>query len=116
MNLTVAIGKSIRYYRLLKGIKLETLAKQIEVSKATMSQIENGQVEITISRIEKIARALDIQYATLVTVSQIDIAKPAGQNNPETMLNTHFSIDKAIMERVLTLAEEVVKLKTNFRL
>ncbi|PVD52152.1 hypothetical protein DC498_10500 [Terrimonas sp.] len=112
MNLTAAIGKSIRHYRLLKSIKLETLAKQIEVSKATMSQIENGQVEITISRIEKIAKALEVEYTTLITVKNGNIKilnKPLDQESADYNLN----VDKTIIEKILNLTEEVMKLKTN---
>lgn len=111
MNLTAAIGKSIRHYRLLKSVKLETLAKQIEVSKATMSQMENGQVEITISRIEKIAKVLDIEYTALVTAKTGNITmlnKPVNNEITGYSLN----VDKTIIEKLLSLTEEMMKLKS----
>ncbi|MFT3945879.1 MAG: helix-turn-helix transcriptional regulator [Agriterribacter sp.] len=114
MNLTAAIGKNIRYYRLLKSLKLETLAKQIEISKATMSQIENGQVEITISRIEKIAKVLDIEYTALITIKSGSITilnKPLNQEPAGYNLN----VDKTIIEKLLSLTEEMMKLNTKLK-
>lgn len=103
MDITTAIGKNIRQYRQQKCLKLEILAKEICVSKATMSQIENGHTEITVRRIEKIARALDVEYNTLVTVNT---------NEPSALsFPLGNSIDMKILEKVLHFTEEVLRLK-----
>lgn len=109
MNITTVISKNIRLYRQLKGLKLETLADEICISKATMSQIENGHVEITISRIEKIAKVLGVEYNLLVM-------EKFENNILSTLLytdgsnNSNNNVDVIIMQKVLELTKEVIRL------
>ena len=110
MNLTAAIGKNIKQYRLLKGLKLETLAREIHISKATMSQIENGLVEITISRLEKIAKALEVEYTTLIAVKSGNIMLLNRLAHNETT-GYNLNVDKTIIEKLLNLTEEMMKLQ-----
>ncbi|MCC6289165.1 MAG: helix-turn-helix transcriptional regulator [Chitinophagaceae bacterium] len=108
MDITTTIGKNIRQYRLQRGLKLETLAKEIAVSKATMSQIENGQAEITVRRIEKIAKVLEVEYNLLVTARVINM-KPDMQYTAD---NTAYTTDIVLMEKILHLSEEILRLRS----
>lgn len=44
----------------MKNITLETLAKDLGVSKAAMSQLENGHTEITMNKIHTISQILKV--------------------------------------------------------
>jgi transcriptional regulator with XRE-family HTH domain len=59
-NTTALIGNNIRQWRELRNLKSEALAKQIGVSRVTLSSIENGKIDISISRLERIALVLRI--------------------------------------------------------
>lgn len=59
-NLSTELGFKFRSLREKLGIKQEDLAVQIGISQATLSKIENGDVEVTLSRIEKLCNALGI--------------------------------------------------------
>jgi transcriptional regulator with XRE-family HTH domain len=98
MDLTKLIGQNIRKARLEKGVKLETLAKSIRVDKSTMSKIENGQSEITISRLEKIANALQIDYNILLL--------------NDSLLNTYKEgyEEKNLFKRILDLSEKIIEI------
>ncbi|MET0189063.1 MAG: TetR family transcriptional regulator [Pseudonocardia sediminis] len=70
------LGSRIRAARLARGLSLRGLAATLYVSPATLSQIENGNTGLSVSRLDRIAEALDL------TVPQIyDVAvgaDPAG--------------------------------------
>lgn len=67
MNFEQMIGDNIRIKREEKSIKLEALARHLGLSKARMSQIEHGECkELTISRIQKIADYLDVNFLEIV--------------------------------------------------
>lgn len=70
------LGPRIRAARLARGMSLRGLAATLYVSPATLSQIENGNTGLSVSRLGRIAEALDL------TVPQIyDVAvgaDPAG--------------------------------------
>lgn len=58
MKANERIGQHIRMWRMLNGIKLEVLARQLGMSKASLSQIENGKRDLTLSKVEVIAAAM----------------------------------------------------------
>ena len=59
------IGINIRKWRELKGIKQEQLANQLGVTIAALSNIENDKTDISLHRIEDIARCLDLEVMKL---------------------------------------------------
>ena len=59
------IGINIRKWRELKGIKQEQLANQLGITKAALSNIENDKTDISLHRIEDIARCLDFAVMKL---------------------------------------------------
>lgn len=58
-------GNNIRKWRLIKGMKQEDLAEQIEISLVALSKIENGKTNIPLSRLFDIAIALGIHIQLL---------------------------------------------------
>lgn len=59
-SMVVELGFKVRQLREKKGIKQEELAIQIGISQATLSKIENGQLEVTLRRVETICQALEV--------------------------------------------------------
>lgn len=56
----------IKYYRELKGLSQEDLAKRSEVSRTTISGFENGTIEVTTNTtMDKIANALGVSTIEL---------------------------------------------------
>ncbi len=71
-DLAPTVGKNLRRLRMKRGLSLEKLAKASGVSRAMLGQVELGQSAPTINVLWKIARALDVPFASLIgtTVSQ----------------------------------------------
>ena len=61
------IGNNIRKWRNLKGFKQQDFAKQVGISKSTLSKIENDTREAKIPRLQKIATCLKIKITQLLT-------------------------------------------------
>ncbi|MBL7007148.1 MAG: helix-turn-helix domain-containing protein [Spirochaetia bacterium] len=57
------IGLTIRKIRLKAGLTLAALAKESDLTKSTLSKIENGQVSTPISTLMRVAKALDVPLA-----------------------------------------------------
>lgn len=70
-------GESVRRHRLLHGLTLRELAARIEVSPATLSAIENNRTGISVQRLHRIAAALDVPAAALVSDAEPTLAHPA---------------------------------------
>src|SRR6478672_5902968 len=72
-----AAGESVRRHRLLHGLTLRELAGRIGVSPATLSAIENDRTGISVERLHRIAAALDVPAAALVSDAEPTLAHPA---------------------------------------
>lgn len=72
------IGANLKQFRLSKGMSIESLAKQIGVSKLTLIKIEQGDANPTLSVIWKIADGLNISIAALLSIeSDVSVARKA---------------------------------------
>ena len=64
--LAPTVGANLRRLRSTRGLSLERLARRAGVSRAMLSQTELGQSAPTINLLWKVARALEVNFATLV--------------------------------------------------
>lgn len=64
-EILIEIGGNIRKWRNLKGIKQESLADELEISKVSISKIETGKTDIPLKRLFSIAEALGITVELL---------------------------------------------------
>ncbi|MBW0102881.1 TetR family transcriptional regulator [Pseudonocardia sp. KRD291] len=70
------LGPRIRAARQARGTSLRGLAATLHVSPATLSQIENGNTGLSVSRLSRIAEALDLTVPQILDVAVG--ADPAG--------------------------------------
>jgi transcriptional regulator with XRE-family HTH domain len=68
-DLAPIVGKNLRRLRSQRGLSLERLAKASGVSRAMLGQIELGQSAPTINVLWKIARALDLPFSALISMT-----------------------------------------------
>jgi len=61
------LGPNLRRLRVRRGLSLERLARASGVSRAMLSQIELGQSTPTINVLWKVARAVNVSFATLLS-------------------------------------------------
>lgn len=66
-SLHIKIGKKIKEIRELKGISQQVLAAKCNFEKSNMSRLEAGKVNSTISTLEKVSKALEIDIVELFT-------------------------------------------------
>lgn len=67
-ELAISVGRNLRRLRTRQGFSLERLARASGVSRAMLGQIENGKSTPTIALLWKVATALSVPFATLITV------------------------------------------------
>ena len=72
-SLSKKIGKKIKLERIKRDISQEDLSFESGLARNTIWKIESGRVSPTIDSLEKIAKALGIDFATLTDVSKVDL-------------------------------------------
>jgi AcrR family transcriptional regulator/DNA-binding XRE family transcriptional regulator len=60
------LGAQVRAARVAHGITLRGLAKTLDVSPATLSQVENGHTRLSVSRLSRIADALGLSVGQML--------------------------------------------------
>ena len=73
MNLMHIFATNVKYYRQLKGISQEKLADLAGLHRTYISDLEREKRNISISNIEKIAIALNVEPYTLFIASEVKI-------------------------------------------
>lgn len=63
----------VKFERQKKGLSQEELALEAGLSRNAVWKIESGRVSPTIVTLEKIAMALEIDFATLTDVTKVDL-------------------------------------------
>lgn len=66
MDLNKLTAARIKELRISKNISQEAFARELEISKTACSQLENGNVEITLNRLDTIAKIWKMPIAQLV--------------------------------------------------
>lgn len=72
-SLSKKIGKKIKLERIKRDISQEDLALDACLDRNTIWKIESGRVSPTIDSLEKIAKALGVEFAILMDVSKVDL-------------------------------------------
>jgi transcriptional regulator with XRE-family HTH domain len=96
------IGMNVKRWREFREIKQEELAKQLKITPAALSHIENGKIDITIARIHQISEALRINFLLLFSSPQqaMDIKK--NPSNDEVNNVQHDTLNQDLIEALKT--------------
>lgn len=65
MDIKIKFGNQVRKLRLERGFSQEKLANEADLDRTYIPSIEKGQRNVSITVVEKIAKALDVSIATL---------------------------------------------------
>ena len=65
MSIIRKVARRIKQLRIAKGLTIEKLAYENDLSKGNLSEIERGMIEPKLNTLEKIAKGLDISLKEL---------------------------------------------------
>lgn len=76
------IHENIRSMRLLKGWSQETMAEKLDLSPNSYANIERGETDVQLSRLEQIAQVLEIEVSDLFDFDRRVFFKFSIHNSP----------------------------------
>ncbi len=109
------IGDNIKKFRELKNKTREQMADSLKMSLSGYSKIERGEIDLTLSRIEEIARVLGVDFSQILNfdasqvfnVSNINLVQGSGAKTE----NMHFHGDDYKEHYIKMLEAEIERLK-----
>ncbi len=104
------IGVRIRKARERKGISQEAMALELEITQSNYGRLEKSDTRLTVPKIQKIAKVLDITVAYLFDEKSAKIITQHNNENPQAYnVDTIINSDK---EHINTLKDEILFLRT----
>ena len=67
------IALKVKFERLKKNLSQEELALEAGLSRNAIWKIETGRVSPTVETLDKIAKALGLDFSTLVDISKVEL-------------------------------------------
>ncbi len=102
--------KKIRSY---KGLSQQNLADELSITQRHIGRIENGDVDISITLLYKIAKALDVKVQLLLGLEEMQVFNNFNQNQQtgHFVANNQTDVEKItqLYERLLAEKETVIK-------
>lgn len=122
------IGKKIKQFRTIKGWSRQQAADLLEVSLTAYGSIERGETNISIARLEKIAKIFEIALTDLLGSTEKNVFNFAQENNrkcnnwqvaslPDSELNLKHELEKSQLiqqaqaEKIENLEQQILQLK-----
>lgn len=101
MDINAKIATRIKALRNQMGYKAEIVAQELEMSKAAHSQLENGKIDITITKLQKIADYFSVPFTSILQENNgatFNIEKVENSTINGTQIN-HYT-DKELISAV----------------
>ena len=107
------INENIKKFRELKNFTREVMADKLEMSVSGYSKLERGDVELTISKLYKIAEVLEVNVSQILNfdASKIFNIKDYGVANVDIQSQTNNYTDPYKDKYIQLLEAEVERLK-----
>lgn len=109
------IGPNIRKLRDIRAYKQEYLAEQLGMSLSGYGKIERGETDVSIGRLEQVAKALDIKIETILGFNENivlqQITNHAQLTNGMYIASSSNQEDERYKHEIILLKEQIAQLK-----
>lgn len=86
------IGEEVRMLRLSRNLSQEALADELKISTSTLSNLERGQTEFTVSRLYKVLSFLDITvFEFFSKIHKEELSSNGGLLEEEPLVYSNFN-------------------------
>lgn len=89
-------AQNIKIIRELKNLTQEYVSSQLNLSIPSYSNIETGKTDLTITRLQQIAKVLEIDYQQIL---QLDPSQMLSHSSPDHIANP-YAPDQEIMDEL----------------
>ena len=114
------IGSNIKKYRELKNITRESMAAEMDMSISGYSKIERNEVDLTISKVQKIAEVLGVDVSEILSFDASQVFTVSGNKFIQGLVgaradNMNFYSDEYKDKYIKMLEDENARLKEELK-
>ena len=108
------IFSNIRKIRMMKGFSQQNIADELGINQKHYSKIENGYVDISITRLFQIAKALNTSVTDLIGLSEDKVFNNIINNQHSEGYKFYYATEidqiKELYERLLKEKDEIINI------
>ena len=112
------IGEKIKKLRELRDYSQDYVAKKLQITQGAYSRMEQGEIDVTFSRLEKVAEVLEMPVEKLVGYDDKQMMTNYISNSDNFTTNGDILSNKLFVEeltklydlRILSLENEIIRL------
>ena len=112
------IGEKIKKLRELRDYSQDYVAKKLKITQGAYSRMEQGEIDVTFSRLEKVAEVLEMPVAKLVGYDDKQMMTNYITQSDNCTINGDILSNKLFVEeltklydlRILSLENEIIRL------
>ena len=105
----MSVHEKIRLIRETKGLTQEQLAEKLKMSPSAYGDIERGDSDIKLSRLESIAESLEIKLSELFELNEKGSFNIVNSLNPDNQSKIYIGSSASELEKQLAINELQVK-------
>ena len=114
------IGHNVKKYREQKDLSRLIVARELDMSLSGYSKIERDEVDLTISKVEKIALVLGVHISQILNIDATQIYNVSGNHFAQGLVgaksdNMNFYADEYKDKYIKMLEEQITKLKLQIK-
>ena len=110
----MSIGNNIKKLRELKNYTQAHMANELELSLGGYGKIERDETDVTLSRLNEIAKVLQTNLATLLDFDSNNIFNQYNNRNATQnaiVQNQQIQNDNGLIELIVSLTDDIKKIK-----
>ena len=113
MPINKRVEEQLRMIRLTRNLSLEALSDELSISVSTLSNLERGETEMTITRLADILKYLQLDFVDFfVKLEDANEIKMVFQS-PKEAYGIQQDSEKNILNEIHLLKKEIEALKNN---
>ncbi len=111
------ISSNIKKFRELKNITREHIAAELDMSVSGYSKIERGEIDLTLSKLDKIANVLEVSVPDILSFDATKIFNISNNSNNSGVIgniekdNNSNTVDEYTKKYIAILEQENERLK-----
>ena len=112
------ISSNIKKFRELKNLTREHLAAELDMSVSGYSKIERGEIDLTVSKLQKIADVLEVSVSEILNFDATNIFNISNNQQVQNLgnkenhnINNSNSVDDYTKKYILMLETEIERLR-----
>ena len=108
----MSVGEKIKKLRELKNYTQNYMANELNLSLSGYGKIERDETDISLSRLEEIAKVLEVDLPTILSFDEKNVFNFSNNENASGIIQNNYAVQNELIDRLIQqYKDEIAQLK-----